>query len=67
MEEDILEYALNNGICASASKYNTSKENVRTIVQKFSKDTGRDECSCEREGWLGCMNCDKGVNIRIKI
>ena len=67
MEDDILEYALNKGIEAAASKFNTSRENVKIIVQKFSQDTSHDKCSCEEAGWLGCINCDKGRNPRINI
>ncbi|HWY13233.1 MAG TPA: hypothetical protein VN026_18015 [Bacteroidia bacterium] len=72
-EEDILEYALNNGIEATKIKFNLSRADIMPIIFKFSRETNlEDKCSCELLWEKGvcmdwCDNCDKGLNKRFKI
>lgn len=65
--DDILETALNQGIGAAAEKYGVSKSHVYNIVDDFRRDTIDGPCTCEKNGHLGCMNCDKNINTRIRL
>lgn len=73
MEDDILEFALTNGVFAAADKYGLHHGEVRKIVKRFSADcTIHTECSCQemmrKNPWISigpCQNCDQGLNRRI--
>jgi hypothetical protein len=72
--DDILEHALNFGLISASKKYNIELKIVRQIVTDFATDTcTSDKCSCEKLSEngvmmiVGCLNCDKGINTRIRI
>ena len=54
-EDDILEYALNNGLNAAAEKYSIDKSKVYDIVKAFKIDVedGDGDCPCERDRKAG--------------
>lgn len=74
-EEDILEYALNNGIPAAAYHFQIDKEAVYAIVKAFKNEVDSNvdkRCFCQKVNQQGgammCFVCEGPVEYeRIKL
>jgi hypothetical protein len=60
-DDDILEYALNNGIEAASKRFEVPKVSVHAIVSKFVAEVDEpNKCACERAGMsrhVMCFSC----------